>query len=287
MQRNTQKVNNNLKTVIVLLATTLLGSMYYIYKMSDRSKDMIISLREEKHNIIKDLEKSQRLLTKTMTSNSALSKKVTFEEFKIKKLIRELKQRKNINANNIADYKKNASDIDDKIKLLLDEVDLYKRKIDSTNAVLKKEKIKNDTLLIAHKKLTKKISTASKLYFYDLKTSFFKTRSSGKLIETKKASKTDLITVSFSIAENEFTKSATKELYVQIIDSKNNIVGVKKEKKFGAKSLAYSSSKEIKYDGKTTPVTIEVPTSDLEPGSFFINVFDKSKLILNSSFELE
>ncbi len=287
MQRNTQKVNNNLKTVIVLLATTLLGSMYYIYKMSDRSKDMIISLREEKHNIIKDLEKSQRLLTKTMTSNSALSKKVTFEEFKIKKLIRELKQRKNINANNIADYKKNASDIDDKIKLLLDEVDLYKRKIDSTNAVLKKEKIKNDTLLIAHKKLTKKISTASKLYFYDLKTSFFKTRSSGKLIETKKASKTDLITVSFSIAENEFTKSATKELYVQIIDSKNNIVGAKKEKKFGAKSLAYSSSKEIKYDGKTTPVTIEVPTSDLEPGSFFINVFDKSKLILNSSFELE
>ncbi len=287
MQRNTQKVNNNLKTVIVLLATTLLGSMYYIYKMSDRSKDMIISLREEKHNIIKDLEKSQRLLTKTMTSNSALSKKVTFEEFKIKKLIRELKQRKNINANNIADYKKNASDIDDKIKLLLDEVDLYKRKIDSTNAVLKKEKIKNDTLLIAHKKLTKKISTASKLYFYDLKTSFFKTRSSGKLIETKKASKTDLITVSFSIAENEFTKSTTKELYVQIIDSKNNIVGAKKEKKFGAKSLAYSSSKEIKYDGKTTPVTIEVPTSDLEPGSFFINVFDKSKLILNSSFELE
>lgn len=287
MQKNTQKVNNNLKTVIVLLATTLLGSMYYIYKMSDRSKDMIISLREEKHNIIKDLEKSQILLTKTMTSNSALSKKVTTEELKIKKLISELKQRKNINASNIADYKKNASDIDDKIKLLLDEVDSYKRKIDSTNIALKKEKSKNDTLLIAHKKLTKKISTASKLYFYDLKTSFFKTRSSGKQIETKKASRIDLITVTFAIAENEFAKPTTKELYVQIIDNKNNIVGTKKEKKFGAKSLAYSSSKEIKYDGKTTPVTIEVQTNDLESGSFFINVFDKSKLILNSSFELE
>lgn len=287
MQKNTQKVNNNLKTVIVLLATTLLGSMYYIYKMSDRSKDMIISLREEKHNIIKDLEKSQLLLTKTMTNNSALSKKVTTEEAKIKKLISELKKKKDINANTIADYKKSAIDIDDKIKGLLDEVNLYKRKVDSTNIALKKEKTKNDTLLSAHKKLTKKISTASKLYFYDLKTSFFKTRSSGKQIETKKASKTDLITVSFAIAENDFTKSTTKEFYVQIIDNKNNIVGIKKEKKFGSKSLAYSALKEIKYEGKTTPVTIEVPTSDLESGSFFINVFDKSKLILNSSFELE
>ncbi|SHI47841.1 hypothetical protein [Flavobacterium terrae] len=287
MQKNTQKVNNNLKTVIVLLATTLIGSMYYIYKMSDRSKDMIISLREEKHNIIKDLEKSQQLLTQTMTNNSFLSKKVTAEELKIKKLISELKQRKNINANNIADYKKNVTDIDEKIKLLLDEVDVYKKKIDSTNLALKREKTKNDTLLIAHKKLAKKISSASKLYFYDLKTSFFKTRNSGKQIETKKASRTDLITVTFSIAENDFTKPTTKELYVQIINSKNNIVGTKKEKKFGGKSLAYSASKEIKYDGKTTPVTIEVPTNDLESGSFFLNVFDKSKLILNSSFELE
>lgn len=287
MQKNTQKVNNNLKTVIILLATTLLGSMYYIYKMSDRSKDIIVSLREEKHNVLKDLEKSQKLLSQTMTSNSSLSKKVASEELRIRKLISELKKNKNVSATNIADYKKNVTDIDNRIGDLLNEVNLYKRKIDSTNIALKKEKTKNDTLISAHKKLTKKISTASKLYFYDFQTSFFKTRSSGKQIETKKASKTDLITVSFAIAENEFTKPTTKEFFVQIIDNKNNIVGTKKEKKFGTKSLAYSSSKEIKYEGKTTPVTIEIQTSDLESGSFFINVFDKSKLILNSSFELE
>lgn len=287
MQKNTQKVNNNLKTVIILLATTLLGSMYYIYKMSDRSKDIIVSLREEKHNVLKDLEKSQKLLAQTMTSNSSLSKKVASEELRIRKLIFELKKKKNLSATNIADYKKNVTDIDNRIGDLLNEVNLYKRKIDSTNIALKKEKTKNDTLISAHKKLSKKISTASKLYFYDFKTNFFKTRSSGKQIETKKASKTDLITVSFEIAENEFVKPTIKEFFVQIIDNKNNIVGTKKEKKFGSKSLAYSSSKEIKYEGKTTPVTIEIPTSDLESGSFFINVFDKSKLILNSSFELE
>ncbi len=287
MQKNTQKVNNNLKTVIILLATTLLGSMYYIYKMSDRSKDIIVSLREEKHNVLKDLEKSQRLLAQTMTSNSSLSKKVASEELRIRKLITELKKKKDLSATNIADYKKSVTDIDNRIGDLLNEVDLYKKKIDSTNIALKREKTKNDTLLTAHKKLTKKISTASKLYFYDLQTNFFKTRSSGKQIETKKASKTDLITVTFAIAENELVKPTTKEFFVQIIDSKNNIVGTKKEKKFGIKSLAYSSSKEIKYEGKTTPVKIEIPTNDLESGSFFINIFDKSKLILNSSFELE
>jgi len=281
-----QKQNNNsLKIVIILLAFTILGSFFYIYKMSDRAKDMIISLREQKSNITNDLEKSQLFLDQVLTSNKSLSKKLALERVKIKKLIQDLRKKK-ITEKTIVVYKKTADDVDDRIKSLLNEIDLYKQKIDSTNIVLNKEKTKNDTLTISNKKLVKKITAASKLYFYDLQTTSFKIRSSGKQIETDNANKVDLLKVSFMIAESDLAKSTTKEFFIQIIDSKNNVLGSKKIQKFANKTLSYSTSSKVKYENKTLTVEGEIPVSELEEGLFSVNIFDKSKLVLRSTFTL-
>lgn len=283
---------NSLKIVIILLTLTITGSFYYIYKMSDRSKDMIISLREQKSNILNDLEKSQLFLDHVLTSNKSLSKKLTLEQVKIKKLILDLKK-KRINEKTIVVYKKSANDIDDRVRLLLEELNLYKKKIDSTNnvlnntkIVLKKEKTKNDTLTVSNKKLVKKITAASKLYFYDLQTASFKIRSSGKETETTNANKVDLLKISFMIAESDLVKSTTKEFFIQIIDSKNNVLGNKKVEKFGNQILSYSTSLKSKYENKTIKVAGEIPVSNLEEGLFYVNVFDKSKLVLKSTFTL-
>ena len=281
-----QKQNNNsLKIVIILLAFTIIGSFVYIYKMSDRAKDMIISLREQKSNITNDLEKSQLFLDQVLTSNKSLSKKLALERVKIKKLIQDLRKKK-ITEKTIVVYKKTADDVDDRIKSLLNEIDLYKQKIDSTNIVLNKEKTKNDTLTISNKKLVKKITAASKLYFYDLQTTSFKIRSSGKQIETDNANKVDLLKVSFMIAESDLAKSTTKEFFIQIIDSKNNVLGSKKIQKFANKTLSYSTSSKVKYENKTLTVEGEIPVSELEEGLFSVNIFDKSKLVLRSTFTL-
>lgn len=288
-----QKHNtNSLKIVIILLTLTIIGSFYYIYKMSDRSKDMIISLREQKSNILNDLEKSQLFLDHVLTSNKSLSKKLTLEQVKIKKLILDLKK-KRINEKTIVVYKKSASDIDDRVKLLLEEINSYKKKIDSTNnilhntkIVLKKEKSKNDTLTVSNRKLVKKITAAAKLYFYDLKTASFKIKSSGKETETNNASKVDLLKISFMIAESDLVKSATKEFFIQIIDSKNNVLGSKKVEKFGNQILSYSTSLKLKYENKTVKAEGEIPVSNLQEGLFYVNVFDNSKLVLKSTFTL-
>uniref|UniRef100_UPI0037501298 hypothetical protein n=1 Tax=Flavobacterium sp. TaxID=239 RepID=UPI0037501298 len=207
---------------------------------------------------------------------------------------------KNITEKNIIDYKQTADNADNRIKTLINEINSYKKKIDSTNVVLTqtnanltktsasltKEKTKNDTLTVSNKKLAKKITEASKLYFYEFKTNFFKSKSSGKLTETDKASKINLIKVSFMIAENDLVKSATKDFYIQIIDSKNNVLGSKNVEKFGKETLNYSASKKVKYQNKTIKVECEISVADLQQGILFINVFDKSKLILNSAVTL-
>ena len=78
-----------------------------------------------------------------------------------------------------------------------------------------------------------------------------KVRSSGKQIETEKAGRADVLKISFTIAENKIAKSGDKTYYVQVIDSKNNVLGDKKTETFGDKSLTYSFIANVKYENKT------------------------------------
>lgn len=273
------------KIVIVVLALTVTGSLFYIYKSSERDRNTIISLRQEKSVVLKDLEKSELFLDQIMTTNKSLSDKLILEKEKVSKLIAELKN-KPVTEKTITAYKQNANNIDDRIKLLLEEINVYKNKIDSTNVVLKTEKIKNDTLESSNKKLVKRVTDASKLYFYNLQTSYFKVRSSGKQIETEKASRADLLKVSFMIAENDFAKNFKKVYYVQIIDPKNNIIGRKETRFFGKETLDYGAVVPIYYQNKTTKGETEINVKDLESGNYKINIFDKSKLVLKSEFTL-
>lgn len=283
---NKTQVTKSFKILIVLLVFSMLGSLFYIYKMSDRSKKIIISLREEKAIVLKDLEKSDLFLQQIMTSNKSLSKKLAIEQSKIKKLIAELKS-KSVTENNIAGYKKSANNADERIKQLLNEINIYKNKIDSTNVVLGNERIKVDTLTTSNKKLTKTIDKAAKLYFYNLNYGTFKDKGEGKLVETTKSNRINLIKISFMIAENNLVKASNKDFYVQIIDSKANVVGLKNTLKIGAQELTYSAVLKTNYKNETTKVEGEIAVDNLTEGTYFINVFDKSKLILNTSFTLK
>ena len=51
-------------------------------------------------------------------------------------------------------------------------------------------------------------------------------RSSGKQIPTERARRSDKIKVCFTVAKNKLTEAGDKELYVQVIDPKNNVLGV-------------------------------------------------------------
>ena len=285
MTENTNTSAKSFKIVVIILAITVLTSLLYIYKSSDRNRNAIIELRQEKSVVLKDLEKSELFLSQIMTTNKSLSSKLLLEKEQVAKLILELKT-KPVTEKTIVVYKNNVNNVDNRIKLLLQEINVYKNRIDSTNVVLKTEKIKNDTLTTNNKKLVKKVTDASKLYFYNLQTSYFKVKSSGKQLETDKASKVDLIKISFMIAKNDFAKSFNKNYYIQIIDPANNIVGNKQTINFGQESLDFGAKTSIFYDKKTVKVETELAVKELPAGNYKVNIFDKSKLVINTDFTL-
>ena len=118
------------------------------------------------------------------------------------------------------------------------------------------------------------------------KTSAYKLRSSGKQIETDKASRADILKISFTIAENQIAKSGDKTYYVQVIDSKNNVLGEKQTETFGENTLTYSFATTVAYENKTVNVSEDLPGKNFEKGTYFINIFDKDVLVSKTSFTL-
>lgn len=253
--------------------------------MSDRTKHVIISLREEKSLILRDLEKSNFVLSEAIDDKTALNSKLVSEQQKVKKLMREINNN-NLSLSQIAILKKSASNVNERINALIKELNYYKKKSDSTSVILDKQKSINDTLTNYNKSLSKKVAKASKLYYYDLDVKAYKLKSSGKKVETERSNKADILKVSFLIAENSLVKSSNNTLFIQIIDSKNKVIGKRITKNFGDKSLTYSFATTVKYKNQTIKIEEELPVADLEEGVFYVNIFDQSNVILKTTLNL-
>ncbi len=291
-----QKSNSNLKAVIAILAVLLVGSLVYIFKMTSDAKALqtvISSTKTEKETVMKDLEELKATYDAAIAENTSMSEELIAEREKVTNLISDLKKSKGDVAS-MAKYKNQFFALETKMKGLMQEVEVLKKENatlttqrDSTVMVLGEAKKYNEVLVGQNEELTKTVEIASKLTISNLKTAAYKMRSSGKQIETEKARRADVLKISFTIAENKVAKTGDKTYYVQVIDSKNNVLGEKKTESFGDKSLTYSFSTVVQYENKSVDVTQDLPGQDFEKGTYFVNVFDKGELVSKSSFSLK
>ncbi len=295
MENQEQKNNSNLKAVIAILAVLLIGSLVYIFKMTSDAKAQQTELTKtisEKDAVMKDLEELKATYDAAIAENTSMSDELIAEREKVVNLLADLKKSKG-DAASMAKYKSQYFALETKMKGLMQENEALKKanetlttQRDSTVMVLGEAKKYNEVLVGQNEELAKTVEVASKLSVLNLKTAAYKLRSSGKQIETDKASRADILKISFTIAENKVAKSGDKTYYVQVIDSKNNVLGEKKTESFGSNSLTYSFVTTVKFQNKTVDVSQDLPGKDFEKGSYFVNVFDNGELVSKSSFSL-
>jgi myosin heavy subunit len=291
-----QKSNNGLKAVILVLILALLGSLYYNFKLSNESNKLeadVKNVSTEKENILKDLEELKNSYDAALAENTTMSDELIAEREKVVQLMEEVKRTKG-DVSSLSKYKQMYFNLESKNKSLLQEVEVLKAQnqelttnLDSTKVVLEESKNYNQVLVGQNEELTKTVEKGSKLSVLNLQTAAYKQKSSGKEIETDKARRADLLKVSFTIAENNIAKSGDKTYYVQVIDSKNNVLGDKVTTSFGDKSLTYSFLTTVQYENKTVKVTENLKGTSFEKGTYFVNIFDKGELVSKSSFTLK
>jgi cytochrome c556 len=287
-----QKSNSNLKAIVIVLLLLLLGSLGYIFKMSTDAEIVRTELKTtltEKESVMKDLQELKATYDAAIAENTSMSEELIKERDKVVALMADLKK----SNGDVSKFKSQLTALQNNMKVLIAENDNLKKQNvtltvqrDSTRVVLVESKKANEVLTSQNSELSKTVEKGSVLTVLNTKGAAFKVRSSGKQIETDKASRADILKVSFTIAENKIAKSGTKLYYVQVIDSENNVVGEKKVENFGTKSLTYSFTTNVKYENKTVDVTEDLAGSKFAKGTYTVNVFDKSELVSRTSFSL-
>ena len=290
-----QDNHSKLKAIIGVLAILLIGSLIYIFKLTSDAKTLqttVTTVKSEKESVLKDLADLKTNYDAAIAENTSMSDELIAERDKVVKLIADLKASKGDNAS-LQKYKTQYKAMEQKMQNLMQEVAVLKKQnqtlttnLDSTIVVLEDNKKYNQVLVGQNEQLAKTVELGSKLSITNLKTASFKVRSSGKQIATDKASRTDMLKINFTVAENKIAKSGDKTYYVQVIDSKNNVLGDKATISFGETSLTYSFTTTVKYENKTVEVSEQLPGKDFAKGTYFVNVFDKGELVSKSSFSL-
>lgn len=288
-----QKNTNNLKAIIAVLSVLLLGSLGYMYKMSSDAKETQTVLVGEKDAVMKDLTALKDSYDKAIAENTSLSDELIAEREKVVKLMEDLEKSKGDVAS-LRKFKQQYQVLEgEKRKLIAKVEELTKantrltQERDSTVVVLDESKKYNEVLVGQNTELSKTIEKGSKLSVLNLKTAAYKQRNSGKQIETDKASRADVLKISFTIAENQIAQSGDRTYFIQVIDSRNNVLGEKKTETFGSQSLTYSFTKVVNYENKTVDVSEDLPGKDYAPGNYFVNIYDSNgEQVSKSSFSL-
>ncbi|WP_353169228.1 hypothetical protein [Flavobacterium sp.] len=288
--------NSGLKVVVLILVLLLMGILAYVYKLQQDKDAVDSSLSKtltEKEKFQAELESKIAEYDIAIADNTALKGELEEEQAKIMELLEKIKKSDGSVAE-LSKYKTQYVKLKREMDNLIAENNVLKennskltKNLDSTNVVLTNAKSANDTLVTKNENLSKTVEKAQRLSVLNLTTLAVKQKGSGKQINTDKASRADVIKIGFTIAENQVAKTGDRTYYIQVIDSKNNVLGEKKTETFGATYLPYSFQKTIKYENKTVQVQEDLSVKNITSGTYFVNVFDKKgELVSKSSFQL-
>lgn len=292
MEDQQNNSGSSLKVIIAVLAILLVGSLVYIYKITSEAKEVQTELTKsvsEKDLVMKDLQELKATYDAAIAENTSMSDELIKERDKVVNLMSEVSKSKG----DVSKYRSQYAKLESNMKVLMAENESLKKENktlttqrDSTIVVLGESKKYNEVLVGQNEELSKTVEKGAKLTVLNMKTTAYKIRSSGKQIETDKAGRVNVLRISFTIAENQIAKSGDKAYYVQVIDSKNNVLGDKQTVSFGDKSLTYSFIANVKYENKTVQVSQDLQGKDFAKGTYFVNVFDQNELVSKTSFTL-
>ncbi|MBT8273969.1 MAG: chromosome partitioning protein ParA [Bacteroidia bacterium] len=296
MENKAQSSNRSLKVVLGILAVLLLATAFYTFKLYNDGEETAQQLKDEKSLVLKDLNNMAEQYDIAIGENQNANAKLVEARERIKGLIDSLKVSDN-KVKSLWRYKKKYLALQDEMDNLLAENDSLKienkllaTSLDSTKVQLEERTVFTDSLLAQNTELADIVETAAVLSTVNLNGFGVIVRSSGKLIPTERARRTDKIRVCYTVTKNTLVIPGDKEFFVQVIDPKNNVLGSNQQIQFGEKTLNYSLVSKFNYENANLDICEFITASDdasFEKGRYVVNVFNEGNLVSNSQFTLK
>lgn len=291
---NNNSKNTGLKVAIGILLALFIGTGIYTSKLYSDKKETEATLTKEKQQVMNDLTTMTQQYDVLIGENEATNQDLVEARGRIQGLIDSLKISQTTVAS-LWSYKKKFLSLREEMDELLTENEKLKiqnsnlaTSLDSTQMQLAERTVFTDSLLVQNTELSTVVENASMLQTVGLNGFGVIVRSSGKLVPTERASRSDKIQVCFTVAKNVVIGSGDKELYVQVLDPNNTVLGSNEQVQFGDNVINYSVISKFNYENKNLNICEFVsPNDKFAKGKYTVNIFNQKELISTSEFTLK
>ena len=162
-------------------------------------------------------------------------------------------------------------------------------KVDSTLVVLDETRLEREGLLQKNDDLERVLEKGSRLQIIDFSSNAVIVRRSGKIVDTKRASRADKIRACFTITPNAVAVPGERNLYLQVINPKNNLIGSRMTLEQGQERLYYSATTQVDFQQEEVDVCIMVGAQeeDLVSGRYILNLYQDSTRLATTTMLLK
>ncbi|MCB0465700.1 MAG: hypothetical protein KDC78_08525 [Aequorivita sp.] len=294
---STENENNSgkFKILIGVLSVLLIALAVYTVTLFNDNKSTISNLETQKADIEQELEGLIANYDEVIKDNELKDKDLLAARERITVLLDSVKDAK-ANIGLIERYKAEVGRLKQERTLLFKRADSLiaankqlAMERDSTSTELSNTRMVVDSVSQENMAMTETIKKGSIVKATDLRGEAVIIRNSGKVVDTKRASRADKIRACFTLAPNAIAQKGDRILYVQVINPKNKMMGDNTVKQFEDKNLNYSASTNVFYENDELDVCILVNASeaDLIEGRYTINLFDGPNQISTTTMELK
>lgn len=284
-----------LKVALGIAIALFLITGFYTFDLMKEKKETETQLMAEKQAVMDDLSNMAKQYDAAIGENEIANQKLVEAKERIQGLIDSLKISET-NVQSLWKYKQKYLNLQKEMDVLLAENDKLKvenqllaTSLDSTKVQLEERTMFTDSLLVQNTALSQVVEDASVLYATNLKVFGVIERSSGKMVPTERARRSDKLKICFTVAKNKLVQAGDQELYVQVIDPKNNTLGENSQIQFGNEILTYSLISKFNYENKDLDVCefVSPRGKDFETGRYVVNVFNEKDLVSTVEFTLK
>ncbi|RFC54106.1 hypothetical protein [Brumimicrobium aurantiacum] len=302
-------------TIIALLATGVLGWMYSkeskSYKncqtanaqLEKEMKSMNEALSGYIDGATMDLKNDfQQMLStydKLIEKDASKSDSLQAQKDSINMLLEQLKDTKNRSYYEIGQLKKRNErlrEIMNRYLITIDSlntlnIDLSTR-LDKTSSELNLTQSERDSLRKQNDQNAELLTKGAKLNAFNFKSEGLRYQTfGGSTKDVNRASRTEILSSTFTIGENKIARTGNKTIYMQITDPNGQVIFKRPSDvtQIAGSEILYTGKREINYQGQLIDMTIvyNLEGREVASGNYVVKIFADGALIGKDTFTLK
>jgi len=291
----TEKKNNTaLKILTGVLAVALLALGIYTIKFYNEEKENKAILTKEKQVIEDELNDLIVKYDEAIEENQIMDQNLVDARGRIERLLDSVEDNE-ANLVLISRYRREIGNLKAEKDRLFRVVDSLNRQnqmmtqtLDSTNVVLEERTRISDSLQTTNQDLANKVDRAAQLKITNLRGEGVIVRNSGKLVENDRTGRIDQVRTCFTITANDLAGPGERDMYVQVYNPENELVGDEIVVEHEGGAMVYSAASKVYYENNELDVCLLANTKEdkLLEGTYKVYVYANATLLGTASFNL-